>query len=369
MNLIFRTAWLVPWRFPLRIRRLISRVYTYGGIHTGAAVAGSIWFASLAIHITIRFARLTVYTVTGLALAWMILILLKIIIALAIPQFRSHHHNTFEITHRFLGWACILSFWAQLILITLETSSITQRHFAIQLIRQPTFWNLILMTMMIIHPWLRLRKWTFTPTLLSQHALRLDFPNPMHRFSCLSISSSPLREWHAFATFPSTDPKRPGSSLIVSAAGDWTRDLISSTTTQSSTKFWVKGHPKAGVLSLSCIYPRIVLLTTGSGIGPALSSLLDRPANQVCRLIWSTRSPLKTFGTNILEQVDRIDPEAVVIDTDAMGRPDLARVAYNCYKDIDAEAVFVLSNAQVTKKVVYALESRGIPAFGPIFDS
>jgi hypothetical protein len=31
--------------------------------------------------------------------------------------------------------------------------------------------------------------------------------------------------------------------------------------------------------------------------------------------------------------------------------------------------VFVLSNERVTRKVVYGLESRGVPAFGPIWDS
>ena len=34
-----------------------------------------------------------------------------------------------------------------------------------------------------------------------------------------------------------------------------------------------------------------------------------------------------------------------------------------------AEAVFVVSNPKVTKMVVYAMESRGVAAYGPIFDS
>jgi hypothetical protein len=34
-----------------------------------------------------------------------------------------------------------------------------------------------------------------------------------------------------------------------------------------------------------------------------------------------------------------------------------------------AEAVVVISNQRVTKKVVYGLEARGMPAYGAIFDS
>jgi len=35
----------------------------------------------------------------------------------------------------------------------------------------------------------------------------------------------------------------------------------------------------------------------------------------------------------------------------------------------DCEAAVVISNPTVTKRVVYGLETRGIPAFGAIFDS
>jgi phosphoribosylamine-glycine ligase len=38
-------------------------------------------------------------------------------------------------------------------------------------------------------------------------------------------------------------------------------------------------------------------------------------------------------------------------------------------QEFDAEAVCVISNPVLTARIVYELESRGIPAFGPIFDS
>jgi len=38
-------------------------------------------------------------------------------------------------------------------------------------------------------------------------------------------------------------------------------------------------------------------------------------------------------------------------------------------KEFDAEAVGVISNPTLTQKLVYGLTSRGIPAYGAIFDS
>jgi hypothetical protein len=178
--------------------------------------------------------------------------------------------------------------------------------------------------------------------------------------------------------------------MVISAAGDWTTCLIESQihiqqkqvqmqtlhysdhpspTPAPKLIIWTRGTVKAGVLSLSCIFPRVVILTTGSGIGPALSSLLDKPPGQFCRLIWSTRSPLLTYGAKIMKEVERGDPDAIVIDTNEAGRPDLVEMAWKTWQETRAEAVFVLSNERVTRKVVYGLESRGVPAFGPIWDS
>ncbi|KAI0578390.1 integral membrane protein TmpA [Pyrenophora tritici-repentis] len=67
--------------------------------------------------------------------------------------------------------------------------------------------------------------------------------------------------------------------------------------------------------------------------------------------------------------VDKADPDAVVIDTAEMGRPDLLKVAWSMYRELEVEAVFVLSNQKVVDWVVGGLERRGVPAFGPIWDS
>ncbi|KAH6621954.1 hypothetical protein C7974DRAFT_414633 [Boeremia exigua] len=414
INLLFRTAWLVPWSAPLRIRRMISRVYCYGGIHSGAATTGTAWWLAFTAVMSWEGVTHGHHTPALLILTLTIASLLLTIILLSLPRLRARHHNTWELTHRFLGWLAVALFWAQLLLLTQHAARTGPHPFTALLARTPSFYNLAALTALLAYPWLRLRRWRFAATPLSAHALLLSTPRPVPAYSCLVLSAAPWREWHPFATFP----RAGGTGLVVSGAGDWTRGLVASARWRSKEEalrsggekgaqtvqgeqgeqdeqlehdkqpaqpsqpshpapkapavamhFWVKPHPHPGVLSLTLLYPRLIILTTGSGIGPALSSLLDRPASQHARLVWSTRSPLTTYGPEILALVARADPHAVVLDTDARGRPDLLRVALGVWREERAEAVFVLSNERVTREVVGGLERRGVPAFGPIWDS
>jgi hypothetical protein len=110
------------------------------------------------------------------------------------------------------------------------------------------------------------------------------------------------------------------------------------------------------------------MVTTGSGIGPCLSflALEDRPP---LRVIWQTRSPLKTYGQGVLDSVKVLDPDPIVLDTTTTGRQDIFPMVWDLIKTFNAEAVLVVSNPVFTRKMVFDLESRGVPAYGPIFDS
>lgn len=56
-------------------------------------------------------------------------------------------------------------------------------------------------------------------------------------------------------------------------------------------------------------------------------------------------------------------------DTRKYGKPDMVKLVYRLVREFDAEAVCVISNQKLTRKVVYGMMSRGIPAFGAIWDS
>lgn len=113
----------------------------------------------------------------------------------------------------------------------------------------------------------------------------------------------------------------------------------------------------------------MVIVATGSGIGPVLSLLKGKRKLGGVRMLWSTKDPSLYYGQAILDDVYAVDPGAVVINTTILKRPNLLELAHKMYVDSQAEAVFVISNPRVTRKTVYGLESRGVPCFAPIFDS
>ncbi|KAK5089124.1 hypothetical protein LTS08_000468 [Lithohypha guttulata] len=282
------------------------------------------------------------------------------------PWLRSKFHNIWEAIHRFAGWTAVALFWAHVVLSTHAQEKASGQTMAELLGRNPLFWILLVVTVSLILPWLRLRRVPVRAEHLSTHAVRLHFGyTNLPLCAAPRFSDSPLKEWHAFAGIPESDGV--GFSVLVSDAGDWTKKIVQSPPKQ----LWTRGIPARGVLHVAPIFKKLVLVATGSGIGPILSLLYARNLN--VRIIWSTKDPIQTYSSAIVEQVIQADPEAVIINTTKRttrgSRPNLVQEAYDLYQKSQAEAVFVISNPQVTRKVVYGLESRGVPIFAPIFDS
>jgi ferredoxin-NADP reductase len=84
-----------------------------------------------------------------------------------------------------------------------------------------------------------------------------------------------------------------------------------------------------GVLHITKIFRRIVLVATGSGIGPCLAVL--RAGEVEARVLWSTREPQAMYGRAIIDDVLKADPQAMIHDTQRRGRPDVVRMAYWLY--------------------------------------
>ncbi|KAK6511346.1 hypothetical protein TWF481_000266 [Arthrobotrys musiformis] len=368
VNAIFWVFALTPQWFPLRIRRWIAKVYEYGGVHSGAAIAATMWYILLTVEVTRTYARAlkngapASHMLALLLLTWIPLLILLSILVFTIPELRRRFHDQFEASHRFGGWLAIIIIWVQAIVMANATRGVTS--LGKTLAQNPSFWFLITISVCIIYPWLRLRKVVVRPQRLSQHATRLWFDTvPVGFCQGFAVSDRPLFEWHTFASLPESDFK--SCSLLVSNAGDWTKKQIN----QGPHKLWIRGIPRTGVLRIAPIFKSVIMIATGSGIGPQLSFLLGCGNSLKYRLLWSTRSPEQTYGREILDLVNKVDPRAVIIDTKKNGRPDIVQIAYELYKNEEAEAVFIISNQKITRGTVYALESRGIPAYGPVFDS
>ncbi|QNP72863.1 hypothetical protein IAG44_27810 [Streptomyces roseirectus] len=339
INFLFRVATSAPVSWPLRVRWTLGKVYHFGGLHVGGALAGTAWFAAL---------TLTTSNEAVMAVSWVLLALLLVIVATALPPFRARHHDHFEKIHRFGGWSALALFWTHTLLTA--TGPVEPAVLAV-------------VTFSVALPWLRLRKVDVRVERPSPHVVlaRFDYGETPFAGSSTAVSRSPLKEWHSFANVPS--PGERGFRLTISRAGDWTGKFID----DRPAKVWVKGITTAGVANIEVLFRKVVYVATGSGIGPCLPHLLA--AEVPSRLVWATRDPRVTYGDTLVDEILAVQPDAVVWDTSRRGKPDMVELAHAAYRDFGAEAVICISNKKLTWQVVHGLERRGIPAYGAIWDS
>ena len=363
INFLYAIFCSVPTWMPLFVRRQCAKIYHIGGLHSGCAVAATVWF----LFFTIVATNDVFNNMDALRINLAILLLTYVLIAeligiliMAHPKVRSRTHNSFERIHRFAGWSALAIFWIQSILSTEAARGDVALSTAIS--KSPSFWLLLIATTSIILPWVRLRKVPVHSEILSKHAIRLHFDYTTPAIGTgIRLSERPLVEWHAFATV--TRPGRTGFSVVVSNAGDWTKRQIE----RAPTKLWVRGSPAAGVLTIVPLFKRVVLVATGSGIGPCLPVIMAKKVP--FRIFWSTPNPEENFGKEIMDTIKEADPDAVIHNTRTMGRPDMVAVSWRLLAESGAEAVCIISNQKLTQKVVYGMEARGIPAYGAIWDS
>ncbi|EAU85234.1 nonribosomal peptide synthetase 12 [Coprinopsis cinerea okayama7 len=362
INILFAIFTGIPSSWPLAIRRVAARIYTIGGIHSGAGVSGFFWLVAFTAQATKEMMNRGKTSVRTVAVTYVILAEFLGILIFAYPALRKKLHDTFEMTHRFLGWTALALVWVQFISLTIDYMPEGQT-LGQTLVKSPYFWLVIILTVSIIWPWLRLRKVDVRSEVLSKHAVRFwfDYGVTPPAGSSVRLSDAPLKEWHGFATIPM--PNRSGYSVVVSRAGDWTSKQIDN----PPTKIWVKGVPTYGVLKLVPMFRSMVLVATGSGIGPCAPIIFEKKIPM--RVLWTAPNVRQTFGDTLCDSILEAVPDAVIYDTRKHGKPDLVKLVLKLVKEFNPEAVAIISNQPLTEKVVYACMSRGIPAFGAIWDS
>ncbi|KAM5533437.1 hypothetical protein V8D89_012875 [Ganoderma adspersum] len=361
INAFFAVAMWAPRSWPLWARRIIGRVYSIGGIHSGAAVSGTVWLVLFAAKATQQFIHKDKITVPTITFTYIILALLLSMIVFAYPRTRQRHHDTFEMVHRFSGWTAVALVWC-LILFLIKDYKPAGQPLGQAVVHAAPFWLVLIMTCSIILPWLRLRKVPVESVVLSEHCVRFNFDYvDTHPGHFTRMSHSPLFEWHSFATI--SVPGKKGHSVIISRAGDWTSEQIA----EPPKQIWIRDVPTFGVVAVTPLFRRVVLVATGSGIAPIAPVVYARKVP--LQLLWVAPNVRKTFGDPLVDSLIEANPNAAIYDTRVHGKPDMVKLTYRLVKEFEAEAVVIISNEPLTRKVVYGMMSRGIPAFGAIWDS
>lgn len=363
VNLLSATATKAPTSWPLAIRWKLAQYYHVGGLHVGGAVAATAWYIVYVVLLAPAWANgITEYDDVSVAIALLVVLLLITICLLAMPKFRTKHHDVFEASHRFGTWAVLALAWANtLVLAHLQTP---KRSFGEALITSPLFWMLIVSTSLAVWPWLLLRRVPVTVEAPSTHAavVHLDHGFVPTVGTTRGISRNPLFGWHPFACVPAPAGKT-GYRMVISRAGGWTSNFIDN----PPTHVWVRGIPTVGVANAKKLFNRVLYVATGSGVGPLLGHLLTD--TQGSRLVWVTKDPRSTYGDALVDEIETSQPEATIWNTTANGRADVFDLTVEAFDRSGADAVIIVANKGVTDRLVEEFTRRGVPAFGPIWDS
>lgn len=118
------------------------------------------------------------------------------------------------------------------------------------------------------------------------------------------MSLDPLLEWHSFATI--SEPGKKGYSAVVSRAGDWTKKQIGN----PPDKIWIRGIPCYGVVRVTPLFRRVVMVATGSGIGP-IAPVVFAKRTQI-QLLWTAPAVRKTFGDKLVDSLLEAAPNSAI---------------------------------------------------------
>lgn len=340
-----------------------SLLQSLGGIHSGCGVSSIAWLI-YALVLTLKNRHNTSPEIIAVASSILVLLLLSSLAAF--PLIRHLHHNVFERTHRFAGWTALFLLWVFIVLnISYDpsTKSYTNRS---KLIKSEELWFTLAITVLIIIPWLTVRRVSVNISSASGHASIIKFEGGIKAGILGRISPSPLSEWHAFGII--SDGKKD-HMMLAGAVGDFTKSLVSN----PPSHLWVREVRFAGLPYLVNMYNKVLLVATGSGICVFLSFLLQKCKAEVC-LVWVAKGIEDNFGKEIKGMVmmnngNNEKKKVIVHDTALLGRPNVSEMSVDAAKKFGAEVVIVTSNPEGSRDVVNACKGAGIAAFGPIWDS
>ncbi|XP_044495031.1 LOW QUALITY PROTEIN: adenylate-forming reductase 03009 [Mangifera indica] len=291
-----------------------SLLQSLGGIHSGCGVSSVCWLI-YALFLTLKDRENASPEIIGVATAILSLLCLS----------------------------CLL--WAFVILtISYDPKTKSFRNeLGSTLIKQQKFWFTAAITVLIILPWLTVRRIPVEVSSPSGHASIIKFEGGIKAGILGRISPSPFSEWHAFGII--SDGKTQ-HMMLAGAVGDFTKSLVSN----PPSHLWVRQVHFAGLPYLTNMYERVLLVQQVLGFACFYRSCCSH--------------------VELMFMVSGHPKDKVILhDTAVFGRPNVSQMSVDAAKRWGAQVVVVTSNPEGSRDVVNACKSAGIPAFGPIWDS
>ncbi|TLS26125.1 hypothetical protein PpBr36_04782 [Pyricularia pennisetigena] len=202
-----------PQRIPFRVRYMFAKYYSAGGVHSSCGVAAALWYTSYLAILTVEYrkrdmflgltpARSHVYFVT-----YTLFIILFTILIFSTPRLRRATQDWSQLIHRFLGWTIILLIWIQTLLVAHDDRR-TDQSYGGALAANPSFWLLLVTTLLVAYPWANMRKRQVHVEYLSDNCVKFNFDYQDLEFGQhICMSDAPLKKTYTFAVLP--NPKRP----------------------------------------------------------------------------------------------------------------------------------------------------------------
>jgi len=352
---------------------LNTSVHYIGGVHASCATWGFLWlivdeFQQLG-NPSDPLAMVASSDPISIATSSILLTLLFIIIITAIPPFRHKFHNTFEISHRYLGWSCLIILVLHQIRFQFIIA-LNQAYPLETLLTNPVLIMIALMIFSILLPWISVQCFdNFRMDCPSQGVLVVTLPGKADVGTFARISLDGI-EWHSFSVAGTSFSKLTAESeihLIIGAVGDWTKNLIRQVEKGNLPKrIWVRRVKPPGFMFSINAYSRVVVIATGAGIAPVIPHVIEN-GHKLC-IVWIANEHKQTYGEKLWSLLNS-HPRCNIFDTGIHGRPNVEQLAFQAVQDFRAQAVFCVSNQTVTKKLVNACLEKGIPAYGATWDS
>ena len=335
--------------------RLHQLAYHLGQLHRAMAIAGTAWLTVAAALAASSFPAASIASAGVLAI-------LIVMARTARDRVRQSRHNGFESVHRLGGWAA-LGILAVIVPVEAARSLPPGSGFA-GLLYQPSVLLLATLIMLVVHPWLGVRRLSAEFIAVTDQVVVVALPGRRSLGEFVRVSREG-REWHSFAVATTGSEGEGRYCLVIRRAGDWTERLASDVEHgRVPARLWVRRLRGYGFMYHAQVYRRVLMVATGAGIGPMLPYLLGRPPVRF-ECLWIGRHHRTAMGTDLVDRV-LAGGSVTLLDT-SQRRPDVGACVAEVASRFDA--VFVVSNDVVRDHVARVCQALGVPWYGPTFDS